>query len=159
MLVAPSGYKRTLCRHLLFHLISAIPRFERRFIVESARDAVRPQIAIAGSRNCRWFRAPATKPAILSRKFNELWINRSSLKSAVNKINGLSDVGSNHTQPTHSCHPLNTHQLSAWKSATAARPLASRTALPAPFASFTDPQGVRQLSGLSRRDHGLGRAI
>ena len=65
---------------------------------------------------------PATNPAILSRKFNELWISRSSLKSVVNKINGLSDVGSNHTQPTHSCHPLNTHHLSAWKSATAARP-------------------------------------
>jgi hypothetical protein len=65
--------------------------------------------------------APATNPAILSRKFNELWISRSSLKSIVNKINGLSDVGSNHTQPTHSCHPLNTYQLSAWKPATAAR--------------------------------------
>jgi hypothetical protein len=47
MLVAPSGYKRTLCRHLLFHLISAIPRFERRFIVESARDAV------PSNRDCR----------------------------------------------------------------------------------------------------------
>jgi hypothetical protein len=54
-------------------------------------------------------RTPATNPAILSRKFNELWISRSSLKSVVNKINGLSYVGSNHTQPTHACHPLNTH--------------------------------------------------
>ena len=66
--------------------------------------------------------APATNPAILCRKFNELWISRSSRKSVVNKINGLREVGSNHTQPTHSCQPLNTHQLSVWKSATAAWP-------------------------------------
>src|SRR5439155_4629915 len=45
-----------------------------------------------------------------------------SLRSVINEINGISDVGSNHTQPTHPCHLLNTHQLSAWKSATAARP-------------------------------------
>ena len=35
--------------------------------------------------------APATNPAILSHYFKELGISRSSLKSVVNKINGLHD--------------------------------------------------------------------
>jgi hypothetical protein len=45
--------------------------------------------------------APVTNPAILSRKFNKLSISKSSLKSVVNKINGLMWVQITRNQHTH----------------------------------------------------------
>src|SRR6266404_8671325 len=65
-------------------------------------------------------------------------MKRAGGKYVVNKINGLSDVGSNHTQTNTLMPPTEYSPTVRLEICNGRSALASRTALPAPFASFAD---------------------